>query len=340
MEAVKSLDALDKIPDVVARNLDRLPDRQPKEINLLAALQRIDKLEKSKTQHEESLTQLAVDVLELQDKSKSFAAGAAADKTKPPMIVPTPNVPALIVPDIVVTPPAQVPGDPIPPTAPPSQPPIGMGIPDNSYSGVARRGHGPSGRGRGSHGNAHHPPPSGRGSGRGRGSHGNSHHPPPSGRGRRGSGQHHRNRSSDRTQHRRPSAASQQRGPGPLYDANGFRIAMSRKARRTIGRAAASSDLVGAPPPERQIWVSRVSNGTETSMNKYLTDNGVTVKSIEKTSHPSSKFSSYKISIPMTDLHKVYDEIFWPYGIYCKRWYNKVEQNDDDNTDFSDNDLY
>ena len=117
-------------------------------------------------------------------------------------------------------------------------------------------------------------------------------------------------------------------------------IAMSRKARRTIGKGAASSDLAGAPPPERQIWVSRVSNGTETSMKKYLTDNSVTVKSIEKTSHPSSKFSSYKISIPKTDLHKVYDEIFWPYGIYCKRWYNKVEQNVDDNSDDSDNNLY
>ena len=36
VEAIKSLDALNKIPDVVARNLDRLPDRQPKEINILA----------------------------------------------------------------------------------------------------------------------------------------------------------------------------------------------------------------------------------------------------------------------------------------------------------------
>ena len=115
---------------------------------------------------------------------------------------------------------------------------------------------------------------------------------------------------------------------------------MSRKARRIIGRAADSSDLVGAPPPLRQIWVSRVSNGSENSMKKYLTDNSVTVSEIERTSHPMSKFSSYKITIPKTDLHKVFDENFWPNGIYFKMWYNRMDQNADDNTSESYNSVY
>ena len=112
---------------------------------------------------------------------------------------------------------------------------------------------------------------------------------------------------------------------------------MSRKARRTIGRAAASSDLTGAPPPERQIFVSRVSIGSENSMKNYLVDNGVNVSNIERSSHQISKFSSYKITIPKPDLHKVFDENFWPNGIYCRMWYNRTVQNDDDNTD-NDND--
>ena len=102
---------------------------------------------------------------------------------------------------------------------------------------------------------------------------------------------------------------------------------MSRKARRTIGRAAASADLTGAPPPLRHIWVSHVSNASENSMKKYLNDNNVTVCDIKKTSHQMSKFSSYKISIYKTDLDKVFDENFWPNGVYCKIWWERPGQN-------------
>ena len=42
IEAIKTLDTLNEIPNVVARNIDRLPDRQPKVINLLTAIQHIE----------------------------------------------------------------------------------------------------------------------------------------------------------------------------------------------------------------------------------------------------------------------------------------------------------
>ena len=64
-------------------------------------------------------------------------------------------------------------------------------------------------------------------------------------------------------------------------------------------------------------------------MRKYLTDKGVVVNNIQKTSHQMSKFCSFKICIYKTDLHKVYDENFWPNGVYCKRWFDRSEQNAD-----------
>ena len=108
IEAVKTLDTLNKVPDVLARNLDRIPDRQPEEFTLLAALQRIDKLEKSRNHHEDSITQLTVDFMDLKDNVRSYVEEAA----KKPDII-TNNV--LNVPQIVITPPPPDPSDTTPP---------------------------------------------------------------------------------------------------------------------------------------------------------------------------------------------------------------------------------
>ena len=333
VEAVKTLDTLDKIPDVVARDLSRIPNRQPREITLLAALQRIDKLEMTTNHHTESLLQLTVDVMDLKDTSQAVAVAdkpvlpshtqpnvpdnnvPSSSKSSVQPNDPVPNIP--IIPDIIITPAPQIPGDQVPPPAAAAAAASAAGNP-NTYSSAARRGHAPqTGSSSGTHSSAHR-------------------RPSQSGRGRRGSGhQHqHRSRSNNNThgQQRRASFTSQHRGPGPIYDSDGYRTAMSRKSRRTIGRAAASSDIAGAPPPLRQIWVSRVTNGNGNSMKNFLSKNGVTVSDIEKTSHPMSKFSSFKITIYKPDLDKVFDENFWPDGVYCKIWYRKMDQNDNGHT--------
>ena len=69
-DAVKKLDGVNKLPDFYAKNLDRLPDRQPDELNLLLLAQRVAELEKMKNVHHEAITTLVIDVLNLQeDKS-------------------------------------------------------------------------------------------------------------------------------------------------------------------------------------------------------------------------------------------------------------------------------
>ena len=60
-------------------------------------------------------------------------------------------------------------------------------------------------------------------------------------------------------------------------------------------------------------------------------NNGVTVRNIVKTSHDMSMFNSFKISIQVLDLRKVFNDNFWSTGIYCKLWHNSRLQNNNDN---------
>ena len=69
IEALKMLDAADKLPDIVARNIDRLPDRQPEEMNLLMVVQRITDLEKTVKLHNDTLSNLKIEVLDIKDSS-------------------------------------------------------------------------------------------------------------------------------------------------------------------------------------------------------------------------------------------------------------------------------
>ena len=74
-------------------------------------------------------------------------------------------------------------------------------------------------------------------------------------------------------------------------------------------------------------------------MEKYLTDNGIIVNGIEKTSHPQSKFTSFKITIFKPDLH-FFDDNFWPNGVYCKIWYERIDQNNGANDNGVQNGSY
>ena len=46
IEAIKKLDGLSRLPNFVARNVVKIPDRQPEELNILYDINRINNLEK------------------------------------------------------------------------------------------------------------------------------------------------------------------------------------------------------------------------------------------------------------------------------------------------------
>ena len=66
-DAAKKLDAADKLPEVLAKDLDRLPDRQPEELNYIMLVQRVHKLEQSREDIQETCSGLAANIMKLED---------------------------------------------------------------------------------------------------------------------------------------------------------------------------------------------------------------------------------------------------------------------------------
>ena len=71
MDAIKRLDAKGKLPDVVTRDISRLPDRQPEQLNMLYVINEMAELKKASKCYEENLSNLKIDVLKLQDNAKN-----------------------------------------------------------------------------------------------------------------------------------------------------------------------------------------------------------------------------------------------------------------------------
>ena len=61
-DALQKLDSIDSLPTFVAKQLDRVPDRQPEEINLIAIVNRISQLEKRNKEYEEALSNHEIDL--------------------------------------------------------------------------------------------------------------------------------------------------------------------------------------------------------------------------------------------------------------------------------------
>ena len=73
MEAIKDLDTKGKLPECVARDISRIPDRQPEELNMLYVLSQITELKKASKTHEECLSKIKIEVMPLQDEAKDTA---------------------------------------------------------------------------------------------------------------------------------------------------------------------------------------------------------------------------------------------------------------------------
>ena len=74
MDAIKELDVKGKLPECVARDISRIPDRQPEELNMLYVLNQITELKKASKSHEDCLSDIKIEVMALQDKAKNTAA--------------------------------------------------------------------------------------------------------------------------------------------------------------------------------------------------------------------------------------------------------------------------
>lgn len=72
-----------------------------------------------------------------------------------------------------------------------------------------------------------------------------------------------------------------------------------------------------------------------------MESSNVQVFDIVKVSHVEARFSSYKITISVADRDSVFNESFWPAGVKCQWWREKIQrdyESDTFNTDEDGND--
>ena len=67
LEAIKQIDVIDNLPEVFAKNLSQVPDRQPEELNLLRLAQRLSNLENAYKLQSENLSSVVLDLLDIKD---------------------------------------------------------------------------------------------------------------------------------------------------------------------------------------------------------------------------------------------------------------------------------
>lgn len=62
------------MPDIAARDLHRIPDRQPEDLNLLTVVDRLARLERNMSKYNDTLSELKIEMLELKDLPRSFSS--------------------------------------------------------------------------------------------------------------------------------------------------------------------------------------------------------------------------------------------------------------------------
>lgn len=107
---------------------------------------------------------------------------------------------------------------------------------------------------------------------------------------------------------------------------DGYQNVESRQQRRR--RLYKNNLLQGAPPPMKSIFVSRVKKFCNVlTMKNFLNDNDIYYDDVSLVSHDNSKFNSFKININKIDISKVMQSHFWPIGVKCNMWKEKSKSN-------------
>ena len=339
-DALKRLDAANEMPKIAGVDLSRIPDRQPEELNLLTMIDRVARIEHSIARYEETLSSLAIDMLELKERPPTFSEVARSTDTDNLRI--DERAPALIQQQIDIMQQNTQQADLQQQT-------------EAQQSNIRR----PNGE---RHEAEHHdlqrhdnqqwrssiqqrrsaiqqrrsaiqqhpviPEPA-----RDSGGRPNYTRPNPThGRGRRGV---YGGRDFSRARGRPPARGNppqRRAGPGSrpppvaaaASDDEGWtKVDSSRRRgrRRVVGCGDVSDEgLEGAPPPLRQVWVSRVASGDEQTIKQFLERKNVVVNDIGRVSHVDAKYKSYKISVNVNDLDTVLEGSFWPRGLLCQVW--------------------
>ena len=308
--AVKKLDAKDKVPEIVAKDLDKLPDMKPAELNYILLLQRVAKLEEYKANNENICTRMATDILQIQDNVRELRTEAPEPGSSIVNIVNNNTGP-----DIARSPDSEQP----PPLEPPSEQPA-VTRPPNQQQQRQQHQQQQQQQQQQQHQRQQHQPHGGRPGPQMRG----QSRPQIGGRphniGRQQQGRQQRqNNHYNHIQGSRRNPSVRNSWQDNNNSQNG-RPTQGRTTNSVIGSGSQVGNLRGGPLPSRVIFVSRLETGNIENLSDYIKSKNVKISDIEKMSHPQSRFSSYKMRISVLDKEKVFDPSFWPFGVQCRMW--------------------
>lgn len=88
-----------------------------------------------------------------------------------------------------------------------------------------------------------------------------------------------------------------------------------------------AAGLQGAPLPSRDFFISRAMKGTTVEkVREHLRCCDIDVRDLTVISHNEAKFTSFKLTVPISEISKVIDPDNWPTGINVRKYYNRREQ--------------
>lgn len=86
-----------------------------------------------------------------------------------------------------------------------------------------------------------------------------------------------------------------------------------------------NNEIKGVEPTIATLWVHKIEQGNCLAIKKYLNNRNVRVQLVTRTSHVESKYKSFKLRILKSDVSEVLRKDFWPFGVQCKYWKEKIE---------------
>lgn len=102
----------------------------------------------------------------------------------------------------------------------------------------------------------------------------------------------------------------------------------NRKNNSTVTGRATGTGLRSAPSPSRDFFVYRVHKDDGLGKIKnFLQLKNIEFRNVELSSHPSSKFNSYKVAVSIDDAKFISDPNFWEKGICVRKWFNRDTKN-------------
>ena len=104
-----------------------------------------------------------------------------------------------------------------------------------------------------------------------------------------------------------------------------------RRRQKVVTGQATNSKLKGAPLPSRDVFIYRVDKNTTVDiLSEYISENSIDFREIECVSHEDAKYKSFRLTVSIKDLDKIFNEALWPSGVMVRRFYkpntNVVEQ--------------